>query len=245
MRIYLCADSTTPTHGSTAKQAKNQDGGSGKSPSCKTFAGKIVAILRSLYPHVKTQLRHRNPYELLMATILSAQCTDKQVNSVTPKLFETFPGPRDMAFADIADIEDLIRPTGFFHNKARHLRGCAAALLENHGGDVPNTLEELTALPGVGRKTANVVLGAAFHIPAMVVDTHVARISSRLGLTGSSRPEKIEKDLMEVIPVSDWNDFSLLLIYFGRQICTARKPDCPVCPLRDYCRFPGKRQKQD
>ena len=204
-------------------------------------ADKICEILKKTYPDVKTQLRHDNPFELLVATILSAQCTDKQVNAVTPKLFEHLKTPRDFSDADLESLEALIRPTGYFRNKARHIRNCSKVLLERHNGKVPDTLEELLQLPGVGRKTANVILGAAFGVPGMVVDTHVARISQRLGLTQSSSPVKIEFDLMAVIPEKDWNDFSLWLIYFGRAICKARKPDCPDCPMNDLCDFPEKR----
>ena len=201
---------------------------------------KIRQILNTRYADVKTQLVHRSPFELLAATILSAQCTDRQVNAVTPKLFHALPSPADMAEADIETIEAFIRPTGFYHNKAKSLKNCSQALVEKHNGEVPATLEELVRLPGVGRKTANVVLGAAFGIPGMVVDTHVARISRRLGLTGNKDAAKIEQDLMKVIPKSEWNDFSLRLIYFGREICTARKPDCPGCFLNELCPYPEK-----
>ena len=201
---------------------------------------KIRRILKARYPDVKTQLRHESPFQLLVATILSAQCTDRQVNAVTPRLFARFKTPADFAGADIKDIETLIHSTGFFHNKAKNVKNCAQALLSEYNGEVPRTLDELVKLPGVGRKTANVVLGAAFEIPGMVVDTHVARISKRLGLTQSHDPVKIELDLMKVIPKAEWNDFSLWLIYFGRAVCTARKPDCPACFLNPLCPFPGK-----
>ncbi len=203
-------------------------------------AKKIVSILRSIYPDVKTQLFYRNPFELLIATILSAQCTDKQVNRVTPELFENFTSPEDFAVAPLKQIEKYIRPTGFFHNKAKHIKGCAQTLIKHHNGIVPHTLHALVKLPGVGRKTANVVLGAAFGIPGIVVDTHVARISRRLSLTRQKDPVKIEFDLMELIPKRDWNDFGLLLIYFGRSVCKARRPDCPLCPLYPLCDFPEK-----
>jgi endonuclease III len=203
-------------------------------------ADKIRKILRTRYPHVKTQLTHRNAFELLIATILSAQCTDVQVNRVTPKLFEKFPTPADFANAPISAIEASIHATGFYRNKAKNIQNCCKALLENYQGRVPDRLEALTTLPGVGRKTANVVRGAAFGIPGMVVDTHVARISQRLALTGNSDPVKIEFDLMEIIPTSAWNDFSLHLIYFGREICSARRPLCNSCPVRRYCPYPGK-----
>ncbi len=203
-------------------------------------ADKIRKILQKLYPEVKTQLLHRNPFELLVATILSAQCTDKQVNQVTPALFKRFRTPAEFARAPLGAIERLIRPTGFFHNKAKNIKNCAKALLEKHNGGIPQTIEELVKLPGVGRKTANVVLGAAFGIPGIVVDTHVARISNRLGLTASKNPVKIERDLMDLIPRRSWNDLCLRLIFFGRSICTARKPKCPSCPLEKLCSWPHK-----
>ena len=201
---------------------------------------KIRKILRNTYPDVKTALTHRNPFELLVATILSAQTTDRQVNSVTPALFEHYPTADDLAAAPLGDIEALIRPTGFYHNKAHNIRACARALAEKHKGRVPRRLEALTALPGVGRKTANVVLGAAFGIPGMVVDTHVKRLSGRLGLTENTDPAKIEQDLMVIMPKRAWNTFSLQLIHFGRDVCLARKPVCPSCPLRRLCPYPDK-----
>jgi endonuclease-3 len=206
----------------------------------KSRITSIRKTLRSTYSHVKTQLHYRSPFELLVATILSAQCTDKQVNRVTEKLFDTLAGPQDFADAPVESIEDLIRTTGFFHNKAKHIKNCSKALLENHDGEVPASLEELVKLPGVGRKTANCVLGAAFGIPGIVVDTHVARISKRLGLTVNTDPVKIEFDLMKIIPEKEWDDFCLRLIYFGRAICRARSPLCTECPLYDQCPWPEK-----
>jgi len=205
-----------------------------------THADKIRKILQKIYPKVKTQLFHQNPFELLVATILSAQCTDKQVNQVTPVLFKRFKTPAEFARAPLSAIEQLIRPTGFFHNKAKNIKNCAKAIQEKHNGEVPQTLEELIKLPGVGRKTANVVLGAAFGVPGVVVDTHVARISQRLGLTANKDAIKIEFDLMKILPRRAWNDFSLQLIFFGREICLARKPRCPVCPLKRLCQWPFK-----
>ena len=206
----------------------------------KMRADKIRKILRKIYPEVKTQLFHKNPFQLLVATILSAQCTDKQVNQVTPVLFKRLKTPADFAAAPLKSIEKLIRPTGFFHNKAKNIKNCSKALLDQHSGGVPQTLEELVKLPGVGRKTANVVLGAAFGISGVVVDTHVARISGRLGLTANKDPVKIEFDLMEIVPKRVWNDFSLQLIFFGRETCMARKPKCPTCPLDKLCPWPLK-----
>jgi endonuclease-3 len=206
----------------------------------KARALKIQQTLKKTYPEVKTQLHHANPFQLLVSTMLSAQCTDKQVNQVTKVLFQRLKTPQDFARASNETIEALIRPTGYFRNKAKNIKNCSKQLLEKYNGRVPQTLDQLVDLPGVGRKTANVVLGSAFNIPGMVVDTHVARISKRLGFTGSDNPVKIEYDLMGIIPKENWNDFSLQLIYFGRAICTARKPKCPTCPLDDLCDFPDK-----
>jgi endonuclease-3 len=201
---------------------------------------KIRKILRENYPDVKTQLYHNNPFELLMATILSAQCTDRQVNKVTPILFQELPTPEAFAKAPIQKIEKLIHSTGFYRNKAKNLKQCCKALIQHHQSEVPSSLKDLIQLQGVGRKTANVVRGAAFHIPSMVVDTHVARISNRLGLTTHKDPTKIEFQLMEVIPKKEWNFFSLYLIYFGREICTARKPACTKCKMIKLCPYPDK-----
>lgn len=205
-------------------------------------ADKIRKILRGLYPDVKTQLFYETPFQLLVATILSAQCTDKQVNRVTKVLFKHLKTPADFSGARLKTIVGFIRSTGFFHNKAKNIKNCSRTLLEVHGGCVPQTLEELLKLPGVGRKTANVVLGAAFGIPGIVVDTHVARISGRLGLTTNTDPVKIEFDLMKIIPKKDWQDFCLHLIFFGRETCSARKPKCPICPLDKLCPWPDKTQ---
>jgi endonuclease-3 len=206
----------------------------------KKRADRLRKTLRSLYPEVKPQLFHRNPFELLVATILSAQCTDQQVNRVTPALFEEFRSPQDFAKAPRKRIEELIRSTGFYRNKAKSIQKSAAALLAHHDGEVPDSLEKLVGLPGVGRKTANVVLGAAFGKPGIVVDTHVGRISRRLELTRNGDPVKVELDLMRILPRRDWSDFSLRLIFFGRQYCTARKPKCPQCPLQRLCPYPNK-----
>jgi endonuclease-3 len=205
-----------------------------------TRINNILKTLKITYPRVKTQLDHKSPFELLVATILSAQCTDRQVNIVTGELFGKLKTPQDFAGVPTARLEKLIRPTGYYRNKARNIKNCAQALLDTHGGEVPNRLEDLIKLPGVGRKTANVVLGAAFDIPGIVVDTHVSRISRRLGLTDKRDPVKIEFDLMDVIPKRFWNDFSLQLIYFGREFCIARKPRCPVCPMDSLCPYPDK-----
>jgi endonuclease III len=208
----------------------------------KKRTGKIHKILKSIYGEVSTPLLHRNAFELLVATILSAQCTDAQVNRVTPALFERFRMPADFANAGLPELERLIQSTGFYRNKARNIKACSQALVERHGGKLPNRLEEMVQLPGVGRKTANVVLGA-FGTPGIVVDTHVARVSGRLELSRHKDPEKIEADLMTLIPKKEWSSFSLRLIFFGRETCTARKPKCPVCPIDSLCPYPDKTPK--
>jgi endonuclease-3 len=206
----------------------------------KNRTDRIRKILRQHYPEVKTQLFYETPFQLLVATILSAQCTDKQVNRVTKVLFDHLKAPADFAGASLKTIEGFIRSTGFFHNKAKNIKNCSQQLLQSHDGRVPASLDELVKLSGVGRKTANVVLGAAFGIPGIVVDTHVARISGRLGLTANKEPVKIEFDLMEIVPKRAWHDFCLHLIYFGRQTCSARKPKCFLCPLEKLCPWPDK-----
>ena len=206
----------------------------------KMRTDKIRKILRTIYPDVKTPLRHQNPFQLLVATILSAQCTDKQVNRVTGVLFEHLKTPADFAGTPLKTIEKYIHSTGFYHNKAQNIKNCSQEILDTHGGRVPQTMAELVKLPGVGRKTANVVLGAAFDTPGMVVDTHVARISRRLGLTSNKDAVKIEFDLMKIVPQRAWNDFSLQLIFFGRETCSARNPECPACPIAKLCPWPEK-----
>jgi endonuclease-3 len=196
----------------------------------------VVARLKAEYPDARTELDWQSPLELLVATVLSAQTTDVQVNRVTQTLFAKYHTAEDYAHADPSELEEDIRPTGFYRNKARSLRNMAAALVEEHGGEVPSTMRELVALPGVGRKTANVVLGNAFGVDeGIVVDTHVRRVSGRLGLTENEDPVKIERDLMQVVPGEDWTVFSHLLILHGRRTCKARKPDCPNCVLNDIC----------
>jgi endonuclease-3 len=197
---------------------------------------EILARLRREYPDSRTALDHRNAYELLVATILSAQCTDKRVNEVTPALFRRFPTAKELARARLPELEELVRTTGFFRNKARALLGLGQALAAEHGGRVPDTMEELVRLPGVGRKTANVVLGNAFDKNVgVVVDTHVQRLARRLGLTAESDPEKIERDLMALVPQSDWAAWSNLLIAHGRKVCQARRPLCASCVIADLC----------
>ena len=197
---------------------------------------EVIPRLKEEYPDAETELNWSNPFELLVATILSAQTTDVRVNQVTETLFEKYPTAGDYAGVAAEELEEDIRPTGFYRNKARSLQGMARVLAEDHGGRVPETMPELTALPGVGRKTANVVLGNAFGInEGVVVDTHVRRLSNRLGLTSKKDPEKIEQDLLEIVPEEDRTVFSHLLIFHGRRICKARKPDCPNCILNDIC----------
>ena len=199
-------------------------------------APEVTARLKAEYPDASTELDWSNPLELLVATILSAQTTDVQVNKVTEILFAKYRTAEDYADSTPGDLEEDIRPTGFYRNKARSLRGMASVLVEEHGGEVPRTMSELVALPGVGRKTANVVLGNAFGTnEGIVVDTHVRRVSGRLGFTESSDPAKIEQELMRLVEEGDWTIFSHLLILHGRRTCKARRPDCPNCTLNDIC----------
>ena len=199
-----------------------------------TRAGKIIKKLRATYPDAECALHHTNPLQLLVATILSAQCTDERVNKVTPSLFAKYKTAADFAAAD--NLEELIKSTGFFRNKAKSIRNCCRAIAERHAGKVPDTMAELIELDGCGRKTASVVLGVAFgKAEGVVVDTHVARLSYRLGLTRQKTPEKIERALMKILPRSDWIDFSHLLIWHGRKRCNARKPDCTNCELLKLC----------
>jgi endonuclease III len=197
---------------------------------------EVISRLKDEYPDARTELNWENPLELLVATMLSAQTTDVRVNMVTEKLFEKYRTAADYAGADPAELEADIRPTGFYRNKARSLQGMARALLDEHGGEVPRSMAGLVSLPGVGRKTANVVLGNAFGVDeGVVVDTHVRRVSRRLGLTAEKDPEKIEQDLLGVVPEVERTLFSHLLILHGRRVCKARKPDCPGCVLSDIC----------
>ena len=199
-------------------------------------APEILTRLRAAYPDARCALDHRGAFELLCATILSAQCTDVRVNLVTPVLFGRYPTPEALARAKQADVEEIIRSTGFFRNKARSLIGMAQALVADHGGEVPRTMEQLRLLPGVGRKTANVILGNAYGInEGITVDTHVTRLSRLLGLTRHADPVKIEQDLMALFPQDQWALLSHLLIFHGRQICVARTPRCETCPLNDIC----------
>jgi len=198
-------------------------------------AKKITSILKKEYPGAKTQLKHRNPLQLLVATILSAQCTDERVNMVTPSLFAKYKSAKDFAGAKQTDVEKMIRSTGFFKNKTKSIIGCCKGLVEKHDSKVPPSLDQLVKLPGIGRKTANVVLGACYEIPGVVVDTHVKRLSNLLKLTKNSDPVKIEFDLMEILSKKDWNLFTLLLIFHGRNVCIARRPRCCDCAINKLC----------
>jgi len=200
----------------------------------KGRAVQIDSILSELYPH-DTALRFQNILQLLVATILSAQCTDGQVNKVTPGLFAKYPDANAFAGADLEDLEQVIFSTGFYRQKAKSIKGCCEAIVRDHGGKVPLTLVEMVKLPGVGRKTANLVLGIAEGTPGVVVDTHVKRLSFRMGLTANKDPDKIEKDINELLPDDRWMPFSSELIYLGRDKCTARKPKCPECPVSELC----------
>ena len=207
-----------------------------KSPSAEKVQA-IIDLLERRYPDAKCSLDYRNPLELLIATVLSAQCTDERVNKVTPGLFRKYPSAKSYASAPPEELEADIRSTGFFRNKARNIREACRVIDERFGGEVPPDLDTLVQLPGIGRKTANVVLGDAFQIPGIVVDTHVSRVSQRLGLTVQTEPEKIERDLMAIIPRERWVKFCHQLILLGREICQARKPHTSLCPLRPYCDY--------
>jgi endonuclease-3 len=192
-------------------------------------------FLARAYPEARILLDHHNPFELLVATVLAAQCTDERVNRVTPSLFLKYPEPRALAEAKQEAVEEVVRPTGFFRNKAKAIRELSAAIVERHGGKVPATMDTLTALPGVGRKTASILLGACFGVDALPVDTHVGRVSFRLGLTASKDPARIEQDLSAVVPATKRWEFTTRLGWHGRQVCVARKPRCPVCGLLPVC----------
>ena len=220
-----------PAGGITPAQARRE---SGKAKRART--AEILARLRQEYPHARVALDFRSPLELLVATILAAQCTDERVNQVTPALFARYPAARDYAGADLAELEVMVKTTGFFRNKAKALKNLGTALMAVHGGEVPRTMEELTALPGVGRKTANVILGNAFSLnEGIVVDTHVQRLSRRLGLTDETDPAKIERDLLPLVPREEWTVFANVLIFHGRTICKARKPLCGSCVVAELC----------
>lgn len=229
----------TPPAKKTAKAAPRSEKNSKKSgynPLAPERIQAILDLLEKTYPNVECALHHTNPWELMVATILSAQCTDARVNMVTPGLFKQFPNPKAFAEASLPAIEETIRSTGFYRNKAKSISGAAKRVLEEYKGKVPQTMEELLTIPGVARKTANVVLGVAYKkAVGVVVDTHVQRISQRLELTKETTPEKIEQDLMKILPQDRWIAFSHEVIHHGRQLCIARKPKCMDCPLEKVC----------
>ncbi|MBI3808732.1 MAG: endonuclease III [Nitrospirae bacterium] len=201
---------------------------------------EIAKTLQHTMPSPKMELDHRSPWELLVATILSAQCTDQRVNQVTPSLFQHYRRPAELAAAHLPELEQRIRSTGFFKNKAKHLVACAKAVTEHFSEQVPHTMEELISLPGVGRKTANVILGTAFSQPSIVVDTHVKRVAKRLGLTRSDNPDLVEQDLQQLLPKSQWTAVSQRLLLHGRYVCLARKPQCATCSVYRHCPWKEK-----
>lgn len=197
---------------------------------------KVIQILKDRYPRSRTALHYKNPLQILIATILSAQSTDKKVNEITPTLFEKYPTAEKLAGAPRDKIEEIIRPTGFFRNKAKSIQGAAQKIKDDFGGEVPAAMEELLTLPGVARKTANIVLSSAFHkAVGIAVDTHVKRLSQRLGFSKENNPDKIEQDLMHIVPEEEWLHFNYMLVNFGRDICQAKKPRCRECPLARLC----------
>ncbi len=225
----------------TEPVARKKAPGKTKKPLAPERVAAILDALEKSYPGAVCALNHSSAWELTVATILSAQCTDARVNIVTPVLFERCPTPKDMAAASLPELEEIIRTTGFFRNKSKSIQGAARAVVERYGGEVPKTMEELLSLPGVARKTANVVLGSWFEIAVgVVVDTHVLRISRRLELTKETDPVKVEQDLMKVIPKAKWIDYSHMIIHHGRQICIARNPRCADCTLERLCNSADK-----
>lgn len=209
------------------------------------LAGTVLERLKKVHPDAHCELNHSNAFELLLATILSAQCTDARVNMVTPALFRKYPTPQKLAKAPLGEVQELIKSINFFNNKAKSLIGCAQMLVEKHKGEIPRTVEELEELPGVGRKTANVVLGNAFNInTGIVVDTHVKRTAALLGLTKQTDPAKVEIDLMKLFPNETWCELSHLLIFLGRRTCIANRPQCDLCSLKDVCPSSGKSTKK-
>lgn len=222
---------------------KSQTAKAGRSKPLSARARKIIGILKKEYPGSRCSLCFESPFELLIATILSAQCTDERVNKVTAALFQKYSGPEDFARANVSEIEEDIRSTGFYKNKAKSIQACSKTLIELYGGKVPDALEKLVKLRGVGRKTANVVLGTAFGKQAVVVDTHVTRLSNRLGLTKEQDAVKIEFDLMKVVPRKDWTSLAHLFIDHGRAVCKAPSPRCEMCKLTAYCDYYSEKNK--
>ena len=211
-----------------------------KQEDLKKRVKEIIKILSKEIPDSRIALKFSNPLELLIATILSAQCTDVKVNQVTVDLFKKYRSAKDYAESNLEKLEEEIRPTGFYRNKAKSIQKCCQELVNQFGGNIPNTLEELVTLRGVGRKTANVILGNTFGIPGIVVDTHVQRVSQRIGLTKNNDPTKIEFDLIEIVPKEEWTHFSNLLVWHGRRTCMARKPLCETCSIRKGCNYGSK-----
>ena len=207
----------------------------GESENREKKLEKIMAILGPMYPDRKPFLNFENPFQLLVATVLAAQCMDVTVNTVTPELFRRFPDPAALAEAPLPEVERLVQVTTFFRAKAHNLRALSRMITERHGGEVPGTMEDLTAMPGVGRKTAGTVLSVCFGQPAIIVDTHFSRVSRRLGLTHSEKPEKIEKNIAAISRREDWIEISSVLNRFGRAVCHARKPKCEICPVKEFC----------
>jgi endonuclease-3 len=225
----------------TEPVAAKKKAGKTQNPTSPERVAAILDALRKTYPGVVCALNHKSAWELTVATILSAQCTDVRVNLVTPALFKAFPTPKAMAAASLPELEELIRTTGFFRNKAKSIQGAARVVVEEFGGEVPQTMKEILTLPGVARKTGNVVLGSWFNIAVgVVVDTHVMRLSRRLELTKETAPEKVEQDLMKILPQDRWIAFSHELIHHGRQVCVARKPRCVDCTLERICNSADK-----
>jgi len=207
----------------------------------KSDVEKIIIILKEKYPEATCSLNFKNPFEIVIAVMLSAQCTDERVNKVTPALFKKYPTPEKMSKAPIKDLEKLIRSCGFYRNKAKHMKECSIALVDKYDGIVPSTMDELQKLPGIGRKSANVIMLEAFHNPqGIAVDTHVKRISNRIGLSKESNPEKIEKDLLHKIPKKYYYDANHLGVWHGRYTCMARSPKCSICPISQYCNYYSK-----
>jgi endonuclease-3 len=225
----------------TRPRAKTLRPTSTDAPASPARAKKILAILEATYPDARVTLDYKNPFQLLIATILAAQCTDERVNQVTKHLFKKYRTPHDFANADPAELEEAIRPTGFYRNKAKSIIGCCKMLVGEYGGQVPRTMEQLIRLPGVWRKTANIVLGNAFGLSeGIAVDTHVTRLANRLGLAQSDKQDEIEQQLCRVIPREKWTLITHLLIFHGRTACKAQRPDCPHCPVRHLCPWPHK-----
>lgn len=217
--------------GAAAKPAGKPRGQAAVKKPGRAFVQKVLAFFDQYYPEAHCSLEFNTPFQLLAATILSAQCTDERVNRTTGPLFERYPEPAAMAQANPEELEEIIRPCGFYHNKSKNLISASREIVEKYGGQVPDSLEELIGLPGVGRKTANVVLGNAFGVPGLTVDTHLGRVSRRLGLSANTDPEKVEADLAQIIPQAKWTIFSHQAIYHGRALCRARGPLCGQCPL--------------